>query len=99
MERAPLPGEDLHQRLRVLSERATLIQRAMVLCVLCALLVSLVVTALFVSSSLRINLATPIAVTFVVALLSLAAALVYFLREVFLATNSLQFGGARIGRG
>jgi hypothetical protein len=96
---SPEAAEDLHQRLRVLSERATLIQRAMVLCVVCALLVSLVVTALFVSSSLRINLTTPIAVTFVVALLSLAAALVYFLREVFLATNSLQFGGARVGRG
>jgi hypothetical protein len=30
-----------------------------------------------------------------VALLSLAAALVYFLREVFLATESLTFGGVR----
>jgi hypothetical protein len=94
----PEVAADLHERLRVLSERATLIYRAIALCVLCGLLVSLVVTALFVSSSLRINLTTPIAIAFVIALLSLAAALVYFLREVFVATNSLQFGGARIGK-
>ena len=86
---------ELHQRLRVLSKRASLINRAIGLCVLCGLLVSLVVAALFISSSLKIDLATPIAVAFVIALLSLAAALVYFLREVFIATESLTFGGVR----
>ena len=87
--------QDLHERLRVLSKRASLINRAIGLSVLCGLLVSLVVAALFVSSSLNIDLAVPIAIAFVVALISLAAALVYFLREVFLATSSLTFGGVR----
>lgn len=87
--------DDLRERLRVLSARATLINRAIALCVLCGLLVSLVVAALFVSSALRIDLALPIAVVFVVALLSLAAAMVYFLREVFIATAALSFGGVR----
>lgn len=91
----PEAAQELHERLRVLSRRATLINRAIALCVLCGLLVSLVVATLFVSSSLRIDLATPIAVTFVVALLSLAAALLFFLREVFIATASLSFGGVR----
>jgi hypothetical protein len=91
----PDAAQELHDRLRVLARRASLINRAIALCVLCGLLVSLVVAALFVSSSLRIDLATPIAVTFVVALLSLAAALLFFLREVFIATNSLTFGGVR----
>ena len=50
-------ARDLHSRLRVLSRRATLINRAIALCVLCGLLVSLVVAALFVSASLRIDLA------------------------------------------
>jgi hypothetical protein len=59
------------------------------------LVVSLVVAALFVSNSLSISLAVPITIAFVVALLSLAAGLVYFLREVILATSSLTFGGAR----
>jgi hypothetical protein len=91
----PDDARDLHSRLRVLSRRATLINRAIALCVLSGLLVSLVVAALFVSSSLRIDLASPIAVTFVIALLSLAAALLLFLREVFIATRSLTFGGTR----
>lgn len=91
----PDEANHLHARLRVLSRRATLINRAIALCVLCGLLVSLVVAALFVSSSLRIDLAGPIAVAFVIALLSLAAALLLFLREVFIATSSLTFGGTR----
>jgi hypothetical protein len=86
---------DLHARLRALSRRATLINRAIALCVLSGLLVSLVVAALFVSAYLRIDLAVPIAVAFVIALLSLAAALLLFLREVFIATGSQTFGGAR----
>jgi hypothetical protein len=82
----------LHARLTVLSRRAALISRAIGLCVLCGLLVSLVVAGLFVGSALRIDLAIPIAVAFVVALLSLATAMVFFLREVFIATDSLTFG-------
>jgi hypothetical protein len=89
----------LHARLRVLSKRATLINRAIGLCTLCGLLVCLVVASLFVSASLRIDLALPIAVVFVVALLSLSAALIYFLREVFIATDSLSFGGVRQEKG
>lgn len=88
-------ADELHQRLRVLSKRATLINRAIGLSVMCGLLVSLVVAALFISSSLNLDLSAPIAIVFVIALLSLAAALVYFLREVILATNSLTFGGVR----
>ncbi|MET0535635.1 MAG: DUF2721 domain-containing protein [Steroidobacter sp.] len=91
----PEQSEELHQRLRVLSKRATLMNRAIGLSVMSGLLVSLVVAALFLSNSLRINLAAPITITFVVALLSLAAGLVYFLREVILATSSLTFGGVR----
>lgn len=91
----PEEAEELHQRLRVLSKRATLINRAIGLSVMCGLLVSLVVASLFISSSLNLDLSAPIAIVFVVALLSLALALIYFLREVILATDSLTFGGAR----
>ena len=88
-------ARELYDRLKILSRRATLINRAIALCVLSGLLVSLVVAALFITSSLNIDLAAPIAVAFVFALLSLAASLLLFLREVFLATASLSFGGAR----
>lgn len=95
MAATPEQADEIYQLLRVLSKRATLINRAIGLSVTCGLLVSLVVAALFISSSLSIDLDAPIAITFVIALLSLAAALVYFLREVILATNSLSFGGVR----
>jgi hypothetical protein len=88
-------ARDLHARLAVLSRRATFINRAIGLCVLSGLLVSIVVAALFVSSSLRLDLALPISIMFVFALFSLAVSLVYFLREVFIATQALSFGGVR----
>lgn len=88
-------ARDLQVFLKVLSRRATFINRAIALCVLSGLLISLVVAALFVSSSLRLDLAMGISITFVIALFSLAVSLVYFLREVFLATRSLSFGGIR----
>ena len=86
------PGaEDVRASLRVISVRARLINRAIALCVLSALLVSLVVVSLFVSSLLSIDVALPVAVTFIIAMLSLAGALIYFLREVFIATQALRF--------
>lgn len=93
---APEVARDLHERLIVLSRRATLINRAIALCVLCGILVSIVVAALFVSSAALIDLDLPIAIVFVVALLSLAAALICFLREVLIATAALTFGGVRV---
>jgi hypothetical protein len=69
--------------------------RAITLCTICALLVSLVVVALFVSSFTSIKLAVPIAALFIIAMLSFIVALLIFLREVFLATASLRIGPQR----
>src|SRR5690606_141569 len=55
---SPEQLEELHERLRVLSKRATLINRAIGLSVMSGLLVSLVVATLFISYSLSIDLAT-----------------------------------------
>lgn len=82
---------EVRERLRVISVRARLINRGIALCVVSALLVSLVVVSLFVSSLLEIEVALPVAVTFIVAMLSLAAALIYFLREIFISTAALRF--------
>lgn len=81
----------LGERLKVLAQRARLISRAIALSVLCALLVPLVIVSLFVSAIVKVSMAIPIAIAFIVALLSLAAGLVYFLREVFVATAALTF--------
>jgi predicted exporter len=86
---------ELLARLGVLSKRAKLVNRAIGLSVLSGILVSFVVAALFVSAVLKIDLSLPIAIAFVLALLGLASAFLYFLREVFIATESLRFGGAR----
>lgn len=82
---------EVRERLLVVGVRARLINRAIALCVVSALLVALVVVTLFLSSLLEIELAWPIAVTFIAAMLSLAVALVYFLREIFIATANLRF--------
>jgi hypothetical protein len=86
---------DIRARLATLSTRARLVNRAIGLSVLSGILVSLVVAALFVSAAFQIDLAMPIAVAFVTALLCLAAAFIYFLREVFTATESLLFGNLK----
>ncbi len=86
---------ELLERLEVLAIRARLISRAIALSVLCAVLVPLVVVSLFISVLFGVNLEVPIAVAFISAMLSLASGLVYFLREVFVATSALTFSLAQ----
>jgi hypothetical protein len=88
---------ELQERLSVLAKRAKLISRAITLTVVCAVLVPIVIVSLFVSALLQINLEWPIAVVFIVSLVSLAAGLLYFLREVFVATSVLSIGGSASG--
>lgn len=84
-------AKELQERLSVLAKRAKLISRAIALTVLCAVLVPIVIVTLFVGALLQINLEWPIAIVFIVALVSLAVGLIYFLREVFVATAVLTF--------
>jgi Protein of unknown function (DUF2721) len=89
---SPEAAEEIQRVLQVLSKRGRIVNRAIGLSVLSGILVSLVVATLFVSAAFKVDLATPIAIAFVVALLSLATALILFLREVMIATESLRFG-------
>jgi hypothetical protein len=88
----PEVAEDIRKRLTVLSKRARLVNRAIVLSVSSGILVSFVVASLFVSAVLQVDLSLPIAIAFVLALLCLASALLLFLREVFVATESRGLG-------
>lgn len=83
---------ELHGRLMTLSKRAKLISHSIALCTLTALLVCAVIITLFIGAFLSLNAAIPAALMFITALLSFAAALVWFLREIFLATSSLKIG-------
>jgi hypothetical protein len=84
----------LHGDLAALSQRAKLVTMALTLSTLCALLVCLVIMALFLGALFRVDLSALIAVLFVTAMAAFVGALLNFLREIFLATASL-----RIGRG
>jgi Protein of unknown function (DUF2721) len=92
---APTELPQHQENLRVLARRAHLMNRSITLCTICALLVCLVVVALFVNAFAKVDLSVAIALLFVVAMLSFIVALLIFLREVFLATSSIRFGAQR----
>jgi hypothetical protein len=82
----------LHTEVRSLARRATLINRAITLYTVTALCICSVIAALFIAAFLSVDASRPIAVLFVGAMMSFIAALLYFLREVFIATVSLRIG-------
>jgi hypothetical protein len=83
---------ELEQRLRNLSRRARLISRAIALCVSTAVLICSVIIVLFLGEFLAFDATRPAAVLFIAGLLSFLLALIWLLREVFLATKTLKFG-------
>ena len=84
--------ERVREELITLGQRAQLINWSIRLCTLCALLVCSVIAALFLSSFIAFNLRLPVAVMFVLAMLSLIVALLNFLREIYLATVRIRLG-------
>jgi hypothetical protein len=88
------PGDDqsLQLMLQVLARRARHINLAITLITISALLISLVVVMLFVNAFLRWDLSAFIAISFILSMASLGAALSSFLVEVRIATNALRIG-------
>ena len=89
---------DLRERqeqLRVLARRARMLNRAITMSVLCALLVAFVVVAIFVNEFVAFDMSATIAVLFILAMLTFIAGLLLFLREVFLAIGALRLGQKR----
>jgi len=87
-QQARIQGE-----LSILSRRAKLIYRAITLGTTSALLICFVIASLFVSALGHYPIPTIVGALFIAAMLSLIAALLFFLREVFLATRALRIGG------
>ncbi len=79
-------GEAMQAELGILFRRAKKINRAIFLSTCCALLICMVVAALFIGDALNLRLGTLIAALFVFAMVTLTASFVYLLREVWLAT-------------
>jgi hypothetical protein len=82
----------LHQQLRVLARRARHVNRAITLSTISALLTAIVVALLFGSAFLQFNLASAVALLFIVAMMALVGALLSFLIEVRIATAALRIG-------
>jgi hypothetical protein len=81
------PGADAE--LGILYRRAHLINGAITLSTSCALLICVVIAALFVGDALALQLGPFIGGLFVLAMLALIGSFVYLLREIFIATANL----------
>ena len=77
---------------RDLSRRARLANRAISLCTLCALLICTVIVVMFVGAVLNLNIGVIIALLFICSMLALIAALIIFLKEIFIGTSTLRIG-------
>lgn len=82
----------LERELGKLWRRSRLINRALTLGTLGALLVCVVIVTLFIGDVIGVDLSTTIVVMFVAAMLSVIGALLFFIREVYLATSMVQGG-------
>ncbi|MBS1150053.1 MAG: hypothetical protein H6Q89_1751 [Myxococcaceae bacterium] len=78
--------------LRLLSRRARLIHTAFVGTTGAALLVCLLIAVAFLGYLFGFDFGIPMAVLFVLALAAIVIALLFFLREIFIAVATLQFG-------
>ena len=94
--RLPLADADeaasLREQLSIISRRARLMNRAITLDTLSALLVAAIVGLLFSAAFMRFSLGPAIAVVFIIAMLALIGSLWCFLLEIRIATASLRFG-------
>jgi hypothetical protein len=83
---------ELRSMLAVLARRARLLSYAITLCTICALLVAMVVVTLFLGTYLRFNMSLAIGAMFSTAMVCFVAGLLFFLREIYLATRALRIG-------
>lgn len=81
-----------HEKLRIFSRRARLCNYSITLCTACSSMICLVIICLFGGAMLEFDLSRPISLLFVGAMISLFSALMCFLKEVRLATQSLRIG-------
>jgi hypothetical protein len=92
LESTPDARTPRHRELRLLARRARLINMAISLTVLSALLVCLSIGGLFLDAYWQRSLTTPVAWIFGISLLALIAGLGFFLREIYVATATLRIG-------
>lgn len=81
--------EKLEIELAILARRILIVIRAIALAVASALLVCLLIGTAFAAAFVSIDLSRPVAALFIVSMIALTGSLLFFLREVFLAAQSV----------
>jgi len=89
---------EIHRYLAITSRRGRLMNRAITLGTMAALLVALVVVLLFGAAFIKFPFGASIALVFIGAMLALVGALWCFLIEVRVATAALRFGPRMNGK-
>jgi hypothetical protein len=82
-------AEQLHKQLEVMYRRSHLARTAITLACLSALLVSIIIIAVFASALFRLEAAFLIATLYIAALACLVGSLVTFLREIYISLSAL----------
>ena len=83
------PPESLNDEVLILARRMRIINTAVILCVICALLICTVVAIIFLASIVSIAVTAPIVWCFVAGMSCLIGALLCLLREIYLATMKM----------
>jgi hypothetical protein len=83
---------EIHKTFKVTSRRARLVNRAITLATIAALLVATIVALLFTTGFLTFPTGPVIAVLFVICMLAVVGSLWCFLLEVRISTHALRFG-------
>ena len=97
LERAtPDRAAMLEADLETLAHRARLIGPAITLCTATALLICTVIAVLFLSAFLRFDASVPVALLFIAAMLAFFVGLLWFLREILVATSTLHIASRRV---
>jgi hypothetical protein len=83
-----------HEEMQILAQRERVIYWAISLCTICALLICIVIATLFVGSVMGVQLTSLIAFLFIAAMFALIGGLLSLLREIYIATGSIN----RVGK-
>jgi hypothetical protein len=95
-EATPDRAVTIEADLEALTHRARLIGPAITLCTATALLVCMVIAILFLGAFLGFDASVAVALLFVAAMASFFFGLLWFLREIFVATRNLRIGSRRV---
>lgn len=82
----------LHEDLKALRRRARYVNNGITLSVASALLVCVVIVVLFVGSLIEVDVASSVATLFIISMITLIGALLFFLREILIATATVKIG-------